>query len=126
LQRITGRRTWSASAPDNTGTVLVERIFAREGLDQLWVTDITEHPNREGKVYCCVVLDTFSRRVVGWAIDASPYATLVTNALGMAIDGRLGRSAEPGTIIQDRKSTRLNSSHVSISYAVFCLKKKKK
>src|SRR5207249_5327844 len=34
--------------------------------------------------------------------------------------------ASPSTAIQDRKSTRLNSSHVSISYAVFCLKKKKK
>ena len=40
------------------------------------MTDITEHPTREGKVYCCVVLDTFSRRVVGWAIDSSPTAVL--------------------------------------------------
>src|SRR5699024_10923487 len=126
LQGVTGRRKWKRTRPDNIATDLVERDFTREGPDQLWVTDITEHPTREGKVYCCVVLDTYSRRVVGWAIDASPNATLVTNALGMAIDGRLGRSAEPGTIIQDRKSTRLNSSHVSISYAVFCLKKKKK
>lgn len=31
------------------------RCFARTGPDQLWVTDITEHPTREGKVYCCVV-----------------------------------------------------------------------
>jgi putative transposase len=54
----------------------------------LWVTDITEHPTREGKVYCAVVLDAFSRRVVGWSIDASPTAALVTNALGMAIDTR--------------------------------------
>jgi transposase InsO family protein len=54
----------------------------------LWVTDITEHPTREGKVYCAVVLDTFSRRVVGWSIDATPTAALVTNALGMAIQTR--------------------------------------
>lgn len=59
-------------------------------------TDITEHPTREGKVYCAVVLDTYSRRVVGWSIDASPTAALVTNALGMAIDNR--RSVT-GTVI---------------------------
>jgi transposase-like protein len=49
---------------------------------------ITEHPTREGKVYCAVVLDVCSRRVVGWSIDSSPTAALVTNALGMAIDTR--------------------------------------
>jgi putative transposase len=56
-------------------------------------------PTREGKVYCCVILDTYSRRVVGWSIDSSPTGALVTNALGMAIDSRLDRSVEPGTII---------------------------
>ena len=50
----------------------VQRQFRREGHDQLWFTDITEHATREGKVYCAVVLDTFSRRVVGWSIDAYP------------------------------------------------------
>ena len=59
---------------------LVERNFARSGPDELWVTDITEHRTREGKLYCCVVLDTFSRREVGWSIDATPTAALATNA----------------------------------------------
>jgi transposase InsO family protein len=67
---------------------LVERNFARSEPDQLWVTDITEHRTREGKVYCCVVLDTFSRRVVGWSIDSTPTAALATNALAMAIENR--------------------------------------
>ena len=39
-------------------------------------------------MYCTVVLDPYSRRVVGWSIDAAPTAALVTNALGMAIDAR--------------------------------------
>ncbi len=55
----------------------------------------TELPTDEGKVYRWVVLDTYSRRVVGWAIDASPTAALVTNALGMAIDARLGKANGP-------------------------------
>jgi transposase InsO family protein len=71
-----------------TADDLVHRAFGRPGPDQLWVTDITEHPTREGKVYCAVVLDTFSRRVVGWSIDSTQTSTLVTNALGMAISNR--------------------------------------
>ncbi|MGH2868616.1 MAG: DDE-type integrase/transposase/recombinase, partial [Solirubrobacteraceae bacterium] len=50
----------------------------------LRVTAITEHPTREGKIYCCVVLDTFSRKVAGWSIDSTQTARLVLNALGMA------------------------------------------
>jgi len=88
LAGVTGRPKWKRTKPDNIATDHVERQFARTGPNQLWVTDITEHPTREGKVYCCVVLDTYSRRVVGWSIDASPTAALVTNALGMAIDSR--------------------------------------
>ena len=49
---------------------------------------------REGKVFCCAVLDAHSRRVVGWSIDTSQTAALVTNALGMAItNGRPGAGA---------------------------------
>ncbi|MFS1301622.1 DDE-type integrase/transposase/recombinase [Streptosporangium longisporum] len=38
----------------------------------MWVIDITERPTRQGKVYCAVVLDAYSRRVVGRSIDSSP------------------------------------------------------
>jgi putative transposase len=44
------------------------------------VTDITEHPTREGKLYCAAVLDAWSRRLVGWSIDSVATAALVTNA----------------------------------------------
>jgi hypothetical protein len=54
--------------------------------------DTGAYPERdrtfEGKVYCAVVLDAFSRRVVGWSIDSSQTAGLVVNALGMAIENR--------------------------------------
>ena len=88
-----------------TATDLVERSFTRSEPDQLWVTDITEHRTREGKVYCCVVLDVFSRRVVGWSIDSAPTAVLVTNALGMAIQNR-----DPdGTLIHSDHGTQFTS-----------------
>ena len=51
------------------------------------------------------MLDTFSRRVVGWSIDSSPTAALVTNALGMAIDARAPR----GTIIHSDQGTQFTS-----------------
>jgi len=84
----------------------VDRQFHRDEPDRLWVTDITEHPTREGKLYCAVVLDVFSRRVVGWSIDSAPNAALVTNALGMAIDQR-----EPtaDTVIHSDQGTQFTS-----------------
>jgi putative transposase len=88
LAGATGRPKWRHAKPDQVAADLVDRQFSRSGPNQLWVTDITEHATREGKVYCAVVLDAFSRRVVGWSIDASPTAALVTNALGMAIQTR--------------------------------------
>ena len=71
-----------------TALDLVGRVFARDRPNELWMTDITEHPTREGKVYCAVVLDAFSRLVVGWSIDSTQTTTLVLNALGMATQRR--------------------------------------
>jgi len=71
-----------------TSDDLVERKFARGDLNELWVTDITEHRTREGKVFCCGVIDTCSRRIVGWSIDSVHDSQLVVNALDMAIKQR--------------------------------------
>ena len=88
-------------------TDLVDRRFTREGVDQLWVTDITEHPTREAKVYCAVVLDACSRRVVGWSIDANPTAALLTNAPGMAIQSR---KPTAGTLIHSDQGSWADST----------------
>jgi len=79
-----------------TADDLVNRKFHRLSPNELWVTDITEHPTREGKVFCCCVLDSFSRRIVGWSIDTVLDANLVVNALDMAIKNR---RPEPGGIV---------------------------
>ena len=62
----------------------MKRDFTATGPNQLWVTDITEHPTREGRVFCCVVLDAYSRKAVGWSIDRIADAALVNSALNMA------------------------------------------
>jgi putative transposase len=67
---------------------LVQRNFTVDRPNVLWLTDITEHPTREGKVYCCVVLDAFSRRVVGWSIDRRCETALVNDAVLMASESR--------------------------------------
>ena len=63
---------------------LVRRRFVADAPDRLWLTDITEHPTREGKVYCAAVLDVSSRRIVGWSIADHLRTELVVDALEMA------------------------------------------
>ncbi|WP_342215091.1 IS3 family transposase [Nocardia abscessus] len=63
---------------------LVNRRFAAEGPDRLWCMDVTQHRTSEGWVYCAVVLDAFSRRIVGWSIADHLRAELVCDALDMA------------------------------------------
>ena len=63
---------------------LVNRNFFVNGPDRLWVSDITEHATAEGKVYVAVVVDAWSRRVVGWSIADHIRAELVVDALQMA------------------------------------------
>ena len=67
-----------------TTSDLVNREFTATGPNQLWVTDITEHPTRKGRVFTCVVLDVFARKAVGWAIDRKADTSLVNSALDMA------------------------------------------
>ncbi len=64
---------------------LVKRSFDPAEPDRLWVMDVTEHPTGDGKVYLAVVLDAFSRRVVGWSIADHVRAELVVDAVQMAL-----------------------------------------
>jgi transposase InsO family protein len=70
-------------APD-----LVQRAFTAPVPDRLWVADLTYVPTGEGFLYVAVVLDVFSRRVVGWSMADHVQAALVVNALEMAIAQR--------------------------------------
>ncbi len=73
-------------APD-----LVERDFRTSGPDRLWVADITYVPTWAGFLYLAVVLDAWSRRVVGWAMATHLRTELVLDALHMAIEQRRPR-----------------------------------
>ena len=69
-----------AKAPD-----LVQRQFTAEAPDRLWVADITYVPTRAGFLYLAVVVDVYSRRVVGWAMESHLRTELVLQALNMAL-----------------------------------------
>src|SRR4051794_11384080 len=69
----------------------VQRNFTAQRPDQVWVTDITEHPTAEGKLYCCAIKDLFSNRIVGYAIDERMTAQLAVTALRTAVARRQPR-----------------------------------
>ena len=73
-------------APD-----LVERNFAAKAPDRLWVADITYIPTWAGFLYLAVVLDAFSRRIVGWSMATTLAKQLVLDALNMALATRRPR-----------------------------------
>jgi putative transposase len=64
---------------------LVRRDFSAAGINQLWFTDITEHPTAEGKLYLCSLMDARSMRLVGYSIGARMTAELAVSALRNAI-----------------------------------------
>ena len=70
---------------------LVQRDFTAAGPDRLWVADITYVPTGAGFLYLAVVLDAWSRRIVGWAMETHLRTELVLAALNMAIVQRLPR-----------------------------------
>jgi len=81
--RTTDRRPAARPAPD-----LVERDFSATGPDRLWVADITYVATWAGFLYLAVVVDAWSRRVVGWAMATHLRTQLVLDALEMAIQQR--------------------------------------
>jgi putative transposase len=81
--RTTRRNLEARPAPD-----LVQRRFQATGPDQLWVADITYVPTWAGFLYLAVVIDVWSRRVVGWSMANHLRTELVLDALDMALEQR--------------------------------------
>ncbi|GAB3444570.1 hypothetical protein GCM10027570_13980 [Streptomonospora sediminis] len=107
LQGLYRRRIRRGRANPATEQNLVQRRFGVPRRDRLWLTDITEHPTQEGKLYCAAVMDAYSRRVIGWSMDARQDTDLVVDALAMAVARRnpLPRS----TILHSDRGTQYTS-----------------
>lgn len=87
---------------------LVERRFHAEAPNELWCCDITQHRTGEGWLYCAVVLDVYSRRVVGWSIADHLRSDIVVDALEMACWRR-----KPAAQSLERGGTVVHSDHGS-------------
>jgi putative transposase len=74
---------------------LVQRDFSAPGPDLVWLTDITEHPTSEGKLYACAIKDVFSNRIVGYALSDRMTADLAVSALRSAV----ARRQPKGTVV---------------------------
>jgi len=81
------RTTWRGTDADAAGD-LVNRNFTATGPNQLWVADITYIPTWAGFLYLAIVLDVWSRRIVGWAMRTHLRTELVLEALDMALQQR--------------------------------------
>nr|BFF05633.1 hypothetical protein GCM10023233_06020 [Brevibacterium otitidis] len=77
--------------------------FTAEGVNRLWLTDITEHHTDEGKLYMCAIKDVYSSRIVGYSIAARMKARLAVDALEMAV-ARRGSDVAGCVVHSDRGS----------------------
>ena len=88
VSRRKGPRTTRRDAQARPAPDLVEREFHADAPDRLWVADITYVPTLAGFLYLAIVLDVFSRRIVGWAMAGHLRTELVLDALDMAVEQR--------------------------------------
>src|SRR5262249_13389979 len=91
IGRIRRRRPFPTTVRDRVARPapdLVERNFAVDAPNCLWVADITYIPTATGFLYLAVVLDVWSRRIVGWALATHLRTELVMDALDMALQQR--------------------------------------
>ncbi|WP_212789131.1 IS3 family transposase [Francisella halioticida] len=82
---------------------LLDQDFDAQDINQKWVTDITYIPTQEGWLYLCVIIDLFSRVVIGWSMDKRMKAEIVCNTLNMAL---FRRDFPTGVIIHSDRGTQ--------------------
>lgn len=95
-------RTTDSNHEHQVAENVLGRDFTASAPDRKWVGDITYLPTSEGWLYLAIILDVFSRRVVGWAMSESLEASLVVSALDMAREAR-----RPGGELIHRSTTRI-------------------
>jgi len=110
LRGVTRRRFRSSTERDPAARPapdLVERDFHATRPNQLWVADITELPMSSGRQHLAVILDVWSRRVVGWSMASHKRAEVVQDALSVAL---ATRSPEAKVIHHSDQGSQYTSS----------------
>lgn len=85
----------------------LNRHFKADKPNKKWVSDITYIPIRGGHVYLAVVMDLFSRKIIGWSLDKTMTTKLIMNALSMAV---ASRAIEPGLILHSDQGVQYRAS----------------
>jgi putative transposase len=110
----TAQRIWSVHARKRRASRrpgppvhddLVTREFTATEPDRLWLTDITEHPTADGKLYLCAIKDACSKRIVGYSMAARMTSQLAVDALTNAIALR----RPTGTIVHSDRGSQFRS-----------------
>ena len=116
IQGLSRRRAWCVTTQRNKrqrpAPDLVKRVFVAQGINALWVADMTYIPTWEGFLYLAVVTDACSRKVVGWAFGVQMTADLVIAALNMALHTR-----RPESVIHHSDQ---GSQYTSIAFGNRC------
>jgi len=87
------RRYRKAASPSVTAPNYLQQIFTADNPDQCWVTDITYIRTYEGWLYLAIVVDLYSRQVIGWSMSSRLKQDIVLNALLMAVWRRRPKQA---------------------------------
>lgn len=90
---------------------VLDREFDPEEPNTSWCADVTYIPTREGWLYLAIVEDLFSRRIVGWSMDATMTSRLVVDALEMALSCRLKGSSSSGLVAHSDRGSQYASEH---------------
>jgi transposase InsO family protein len=105
------RQTTDSNHPYPVAENVLDRNFDPEEPNASWVADVTYIATREGWLYLAVVEDLFSRRVVGWSMDATMTSRLVVDALEMALAARLKGSSSSGLVAHSDRGSQYASEH---------------
>jgi len=90
---------------------ILDRAFDPEEPNTSWVADVTYIPTREGWLYLAVVEDLFSRKIVGWSMDATMTSRLVVDALEMALAARLQGCSGSALVTHSDRGSQYASEH---------------
>jgi len=88
----------------------VQRIFAADAPNRVWLTDITEHPTGEGKLFCCAIKDVCGNRIVGYSISDRMTSKLAVDTLNNAVTRRRAEGADvAGCILHADRGSQFRS-----------------
>jgi len=120
--------TTKISKSSNHCPDLIQGDFIANKPNQLWTSDITYIPTKEGWVYLNIILDTFSRKIIGWSMKDTMQKEIIIDSLNMAYSNRNG--FEKGIIFHSdrgsqysckevKKYLKSNGFHQSMSYSCY-------